>query len=97
MREYLDIGPAPCEEDCAQVGSDHYYKRARSECYRFIAAIRATVGPEPEGASLVVKLVPHAFGSYFDVVVQFDDENETACAYAYRVKDQAPVTWPGGA
>jgi hypothetical protein len=39
MREYLTLGPAPCNEDCAQVGQPDYHERAREECRRFILRI----------------------------------------------------------
>ena len=96
MREYLEIGATPCEEDCAQVGSDDYHVRARGECRRFIEAIRQVCGAEPEGAALVIKSNPHDFGSYLEVAVRFDDEDEAACAYAYKVEAEAPSTWPEG-
>ena len=35
MRDYLTIGSTPPDEDCAQVGSDDYLKRAFSEISRY--------------------------------------------------------------
>jgi hypothetical protein len=54
-RDYIDMGPTPCEEECLQVGSPNYAQRARSEFNRFIDLLRRTLGPEPEGAQLSVK------------------------------------------
>jgi hypothetical protein len=96
MRQYLEIGPTPCDEPCAQVGQEDYHERARPECVRFIKAIRAVVGVEPEGAALVVKSNPHDFGSYLEVAVRFDEDDEAACNYAYKVEAEAPATWPEG-
>ena len=48
-RDYIDIGASPSDEDCVQVGSPDYERRAREECNRFIALIRKTLGEEPEG------------------------------------------------
>ena len=36
---------------------------------------------------------PHDFGSYFDVVVEFDPANAKALAYAEKVDEHSPVTW----
>jgi len=91
--ETIEIGSSPAEEDCAQVGSENYMARARGECKRFIELLQATFGKEPEGAWLCVKSNPHDFGTYLEVVVKFDPENEEAAAYAYRCEEEAPTRW----
>ncbi len=63
MRDYIDLGSSPANEDCAQVGSENYSQKAREECVRFIELIRKVVGEEPEGAYLAVKSNPHDFGA----------------------------------
>ena len=93
MRDYLDIGPVPAEEDCVQVGVDNYMALAKPECNRFIARIREVVGIEPEGAHLAVKSNPHDFGSYLSVVCYWDTDNEVAEAYAFRCESDGPLTW----
>ncbi len=93
-RDYIEIGPAPCEEECAQVGSDGYHARAREECRRFIGAIRAKLGPEPDGARLAAKSFSHDFGTYHEVVCWYDEGNEAAAAYAFRCEAEAPTHWP---
>lgn len=92
-RDYIDIGSSPCEEDCAQVGSPDYERRARTECARFIELIRKTLGPEPEGAHLAVRSNPHDFGVYYEVVCFFQDDDEEAKKYAFRCQDDAPTRW----
>jgi hypothetical protein len=93
MRDYLDIGPVPAEEDCTQVGVDNYMAKARPECNRFIERIREVLGVEPEGARLAVKSNPHDFGSYLSVVCYWDIDNEVAEAYAFRCEGSGPLTW----
>lgn len=93
MRDYLTIGSAPCDEDCAQVGQPHYLWQARNECQRFIQLIRTKLGPEPEGARLAVTSFPHAFGDYLEVVGHFDTDVPAAADYAYRCESEAPATW----
>jgi len=95
MRDYINIGATPAEEDCAQVGSPDYSSRARVECQRFIELIRKTLGPEPEGARLATKSFPHDFGGYFEGVCYFDDQDEEARKYAFRSEREAPTRWDG--
>lgn len=93
MRDFIEIGPAPFEEDCAQVGDPDYQRQATAECRAFIEAIRRKLGPEPEGAYLKVKWFDHDFGSYCQVVCFFEDDNPQAVDYAYKCEAEAPATW----
>ena len=92
-RDYIDIGSSPSEEDCAQVGSPDYERRARTECARFIELIRKTLGEEPPGAHLAVKSNPHDFGTYYEVVCYYQYADEEAQKYAYRCESDAPARW----
>ena len=94
MRDYINIGSSPCEEDCVQVGAENYAQLARVECQRFIEAIRQTIGPEPDGACLRVKSFPHDFGSYMEVVCYYEEDNEEATKYAFKCESESPSTWP---
>ncbi len=59
MKDYINIGAVPCEEDCAQVGREGYREQAVKECKRFIELLRKTFGDEPEGARLAIKWFDH--------------------------------------
>jgi hypothetical protein len=72
MRDYINIGTVPCDEDCAQVGQEGYREQAVKECRRFIELLRKTFGDEPEGARLPIKWFDHDFGSYCEVVCWYD-------------------------
>ena len=52
-----------------------------------------TVGEEPENAHLAIKSNPHDFGTYYEVVCHFDDDDEEAAKYAYRCESEAPSQW----
>lgn len=77
MRDCMDLGSAPAMEDCAQVGREDYYDRARKECRAYIGLLRRTFGDEPDDASLSVKSNPHDFGTYLSVVC-YDDPTVSA-------------------
>jgi hypothetical protein len=91
--EHLTIGPSPAGEDCAQVGSPDYAKQARKECTAFVNQLRRQFGEEPDGASLRIKSNPHDFGSYYEVGVDYDPDDEAAVAYALKVEREAPEEW----
>ena len=93
MQDYVNIGSVPYAEDCVSVGEENYAPRARKECQRFLILIRKKLGNEPMGASLQVKLFPHDFGSYFEVVCHYDTDSEEATNYAYRCEAKAPEYW----
>ena len=93
-RDYLTIGSTPADEDCLQLGTPEYTAQAaRAECQRFIDLIRAVCGEEPEGARLSVKGFPHDFGTYYEVVCYYDDDDERAADYAFHVEGDAPCRW----
>jgi hypothetical protein len=93
MRDHLDLGCAPSDEDCAQVGKDDYRPRARRECRASIALLRRTMGNEPAGARLVIKSNPHDLGTNLSFVCYFDDSQQAAVDYAYRCESDAPTNW----
>jgi hypothetical protein len=93
MRDFLEIGSTPAEEECVQVGEDNYRERATKEMRRFIERIREVLGPEPEGAQLSIKWFPHDFGTYGEVVCYFDEGNDKAREYAFKCDSDAPSTW----
>jgi hypothetical protein len=69
MKDFVCLGPSPCDEDSVSVGEDDYHARARMECQRDIQLIRQVMGPEPEGARLSIKSFPHDFGVYVEVIL----------------------------
>ncbi len=93
MTDLVYLGPAPADERCAQAGSDDYADRALRECRAYIEAIRKVCGSEPEGAALRVRREAHDAGGYYEVICQYDGEDEAASAYAAHCDENAPTTW----
>ena len=96
--DYISIGPAPYDEDCAQVGTDSFKARAVAECNLYREALRAHYGKEPFGAALTVKAFPHDFGQYYEVVCWYQDDVPEAVEYAYKCEEglaKWPATGPG--
>lgn len=87
------LGPCPAEENAAQVGDPDYARDAKRQCRAYIQAIHEVCGREPEGARLVVMPQPHDYGTYYEVCVRFDPENEAAARYATHCDERCPTTW----
>ena len=92
-RDVIPLGPVPSGESSAQVGENGYAEIAFLQCKRYIALLRHTVGPEPEGAWLRIRRSGPDFDPYLDVVVEYDDKNSIARAYAIRCDREAPTRW----
>lgn len=94
MRDFIEIGPVPCDEKCEQVGMPNYDSfRAKLECECFRNQLRRQFGPEPEGARLRIKSNPHDFGNYLEVVCHFDDAFPESVEYAFKCEGEAWTQW----
>lgn len=87
MTKYFEseVGSAPSEEMCAEVGFPNYAAQSRRECEAFKAQILRHY-PIPEGvdAGVRISVSPHDFGSYREVAVAYMDE--AGCAWATSVE-----------
>jgi len=86
MYDYLNIGPSPADETCVQVGNPDYHTLARPECERFKQQIIKHY-PPVYGARVAIKAFEHDFGTYLEVCVVYDIENEEANEYAFMVEN----------
>lgn len=97
MKEYIEIGSTPCDEECSQVGAEDYSSRTKRECRAYINQLTRMIGAAdktiPDGFSLVIRSQSHDFGTYHEVACKFDSENEAACELAYWVDENAPTKW----
>lgn len=87
-RETLTIGPAPAEEPCAQLGITDLFEQANLleiSCYR--AALIACHGAPPAGAAFHVERNIHDFGTYRELAVRYDPDDDAAVAWAFTVED----------
>lgn len=94
MRDSINLGPVPAEENCEQVGTDRYDSaKARFECNVLIRQLRRMHGNEPEGARLFVKSNPHDFGTYLEVECEFTDSLPESVEYAFKCEAEYPAEW----
>ena len=85
----MALGAVPARESAAQVGEVGYADRAFVECQRYVALLRSRARR---------RTAPHPalradLGSYLEVVVEYDEEDNVARAYAIRCDREAPTRW----
>lgn len=92
--QYIDIGPVPGEENCAQVGSPGYTESSQRECGVFCRMLyRLFPVPENLPVAYVGRTHPHDFGSYREVAIRYDEANSQAAEFAYEVDRALPTEW----
>jgi hypothetical protein len=92
MIDYIELGPVPGDEDCAQIGEDNYHRKAMAECHRYLEQLIRKWGEE-NAHRFGIKRFPHDFGSYFEVVVYFDSDIEDELDFAIKVENNLPANW----
>lgn len=98
MRETIELGSVPYNEDCAQVGTDDYAVRAKQECNAFIAQLKRQYQQHfnrdlPEACHLRIRTNYHDFGSYYEVAVSFPIDSEAAAEAAFWLDENCPGNW----
>jgi hypothetical protein len=93
MRDFIEIGTTPYGENCAQLGSDDYLARTKAEIKAFCNQLIRTFGPPPPGAFFRAKANAHDFGTYHELAVYFNDEDEEAVDYAFKCEGEGPEYW----
>lgn len=95
MKDYIELGSAPYDEDCVCVSSTKpYIEEMTKECRRYADLLREKC-PIPDGinAHYAIKTFQHDFGSYKEVCICFDDEDEDACEFAFNIESIIPSNW----
>ncbi|SLK09217.1 hypothetical protein [Novosphingobium mathurense] len=111
MPYYIEIGAAPWNEDCAQLGQTPDFatiNRLEVDAYR--GAMIAAYGPPPKGITFAIRSNPHDFGTYRELAVKVDKndfEDATAAEYLDKLENgltswisagfTAPVSYLPGA
>jgi hypothetical protein len=92
--EYIELGPVPAGEPCAQIGADNYLARSMRECGVYRRMLER-VFPRPESLPVkyVVRTHPHDFGAYREVSVGYCADDRAACDFAFQVEASLPETW----
>lgn len=92
MSDIIDLGGAPANEDCAQLGHTPDFERLnRLEVAACRAAVIARFGPPPDGCALVPVTNRHDFGVYYSLGLKVDAgayrRDPAVAAYAEAAQD----------
>lgn len=96
MKDFITIGPTPLAEPCSQMGKSYYKEFSIMEIKAFINQCKRTVSKEfnmnylPKISS---KTFTHDFGSYQEVVVYYDNNNEKQVEQAYWLEAHTDEFW----
>lgn len=93
MRDVMELGPVPYEEDCEQLGPNYDSGKARRECEAFIRQLTRLFGQPPEGVYFKVTSSRHDFGTYHEAGISYNTNSDTQCEWAYNVENNTPATW----
>jgi hypothetical protein len=93
MRNQLSLSTTPTNESCVQVGSEFYWTNSKIECKAFIEQLIRIFGNPPGNAQFKITENPHDFGTYHDVVIEWDESNKQEDKYAYKVEANLPEDW----
>lgn len=94
MRDSIEFDTVPYDEQCAQIGELGYETRARAEGKALIGQLKRLRGGQlPDGLSFRLKACSHDFGTYYQVVVSFDEDDKGACEAAFWLDANFPSRW----
>lgn len=98
MKEYLELSSVPVDEPCAMVGEADYSTRARLECRAYIDQLkREFPNAEAIGCTFKIRANPHDFGTYYEVAVVYDDNDDDQAATAFEIESSLPMEWDSDA
>ena len=89
MAHDIDLGGAPANEHCAQLGhTPGFAEINRFEVFAYKLALIARYGTPPEGCALRGHSNHHDFGTYRTLVLHVTDDSDTAVrAYAEKIEE----------
>lgn len=99
MMDTYTLGATPAEEKCAQTKDADYHERARVECQVYRRQLlrmykEAHGGSDlPDGCSLRITNHSHDFGTYHEVGIRYNDENERAVNAMFWFDANMPGQW----
>lgn len=94
MKEYVELGPVPCDEEASQTNAENFTEENIKECRRYKELLESKFPEYPDaGCYFSIKSNPHEFGTYREVAINFDDKNETAGVFASEVENNLPKEW----
>lgn len=95
MKDFISLGSAPSFESCCQVGRPNYDKYGRLEAKEYKRMLESYIKAQ-DSLQFKVTRNPHDFGYYYDVILEFDCEDEETINLACSIEDSTPTNWLEG-
>jgi hypothetical protein len=95
-RDYDELslgGTTPWGEICAKVEQDTYYTDGLIEAKVFIDQLKRVFGKPPPSVYFKVVSWPYNLGTFYDVVIHYNNMNQDAIDYASRCEAECPKNW----
>lgn len=89
MLDFIELGSAPFEEECAQLGEPDYKSNAKKECWEYRRQLQRMF---PDENSILFQLRKLNDGSH-QVVAVYDSTNVEAIDSADHIETNRPARW----
>lgn len=93
MKDIIYLGPTPADEECAQSGDSDFSSENFKECLTFKLQLEKQFSLFKGIVRFKLKTENHDFGAYKEVVVEYDDENQSSSAAAFEIEENAARNW----
>lgn len=93
MMEYLYLGPTPYEEDAIQLTPTCDTIAMRKQVRDYVTMLEQRFPDAPEEAYFSIKSEYHDYGTYYEAIVKYNEDNEDAVKYAFCVESNLPARW----
>lgn len=91
--DVLTIGPTPSDEDCVQVGTDLYGELNPLEIRAYAQQIERMFPNRPENVMFKRNSESHDFGTYHELGLKWDTNDEAATEWVFNVENNSPSNW----
>lgn len=93
--DFIEIGPTPAMEDCAQVGEHGYATKSRNEMIAYINQLYRHFPDikNQDDIYFMHKYNRHDFGYYGEVRVYYPMHNKAALDMALEIERNLPEYW----
>lgn len=90
----INLGSAPWDEPCTQFKRDgEYVVKMLRECSIYKHQLQRTYGAPPGNAEFVIRSEYTDYGTTWEVVIVFDQEDDRESAFAEMVEGTLPSKW----
>ena len=91
----FELGSAPWNEDeCVQIEEDeNYLLKMKEECERFKRMLENRFSGISDLVEVEVKKTNHEFGEYYEVMVNYDENNQESLEIASLIERHLPAVW----